>query len=88
MTGLEEGVNYEFRVRGVNDAGVGMDSMPSDPMTAKALAGIVSSKICFRRFPSHHVVEYSSLESGEVSFSHSVRSRVPGDVLHSRQEDR
>uniref|UniRef100_H3D8G1 Myomesin 2 n=1 Tax=Tetraodon nigroviridis TaxID=99883 RepID=H3D8G1_TETNG len=39
VTGLEEGVNYEFRVRGVNDAGVGMVSMPSDPMTAKALAG-------------------------------------------------
>lgn len=44
MTGLEEGVNYEFRVRGVNEAGVGVASMTSDPMSAKSLAGIVSSK--------------------------------------------
>lgn len=44
VTGLEESVNYEFRVRGVNDAGVGMASMPSDPVTAKALAGIVQSE--------------------------------------------
>lgn len=44
MTGLEEGVNYEFRVRGVNEAGVGVASMSSDPMSAKSLAGIVPSK--------------------------------------------
>lgn len=41
MTGLEEGTNYEFRVRPANDAGVGMASMPSDPMTAKAVEGNV-----------------------------------------------
>uniref|UniRef100_A0A674PGX9 Myomesin 2 n=1 Tax=Takifugu rubripes TaxID=31033 RepID=A0A674PGX9_TAKRU len=42
---LEEGVNYEFRVRGVNEAGVGVASMPSDPVPATSLAGIVSSKM-------------------------------------------
>lgn len=41
MTGLEEGTNYEFRVRPANAAGVGMASMPSDPMTAKAVEGNV-----------------------------------------------
>uniref|UniRef100_A0A674NRL5 Myomesin 2 n=1 Tax=Takifugu rubripes TaxID=31033 RepID=A0A674NRL5_TAKRU len=39
VTGLEEGVNYEFRVRGVNEAGVGVASMPSDPVPATSLAG-------------------------------------------------
>lgn len=41
MTGLEEGTNYEFRVRPANAAGVGMASMPSDPTTAKAVEGNV-----------------------------------------------
>lgn len=41
VTGLEDSADYEFRVRGVNEAGVGMASMPSDPVTAKALEGIV-----------------------------------------------
>ncbi|XP_020492136.1 M-protein, striated muscle isoform X1 [Labrus bergylta] len=39
VTGLEVGTSYVFRVRGVNAAGVGMASMPSDPVTAKALEG-------------------------------------------------
>ncbi|KAI3377828.1 hypothetical protein L3Q82_008967, partial [Scortum barcoo] len=39
VTGLEEGTCYVFRVRGVNAAGVGMASMASDPITAKAVAG-------------------------------------------------
>lgn len=38
------GANYEFRVRGVNDAGVGMASMPSDPKTTKAVAGNYDSE--------------------------------------------
>ncbi|XP_076003092.1 M-protein, striated muscle [Genypterus blacodes] len=39
VTGLEEGGNYEFRVRAVNDAGVGMASLASDPVIAKAVSG-------------------------------------------------
>uniref|UniRef100_A0A3B3Z7M6 Myomesin 2a n=1 Tax=Periophthalmus magnuspinnatus TaxID=409849 RepID=A0A3B3Z7M6_9GOBI len=35
VTGLEAGANYMFRIRAVNDAGKGMASMPSDPVTAK-----------------------------------------------------
>ncbi|XP_026176247.1 M-protein, striated muscle [Mastacembelus armatus] len=39
VTDLEEGSTYLFRVRAVNDAGVGLASMPSDSITAKAVAG-------------------------------------------------
>uniref|UniRef100_A0A4W6CN74 Myomesin 2 n=1 Tax=Lates calcarifer TaxID=8187 RepID=A0A4W6CN74_LATCA len=39
VTGLKEGTSYVLRVRAVNAAGVGMASMASDPMTAKAVAG-------------------------------------------------
>uniref|UniRef100_A0A672ZI78 Myomesin-2-like n=1 Tax=Sphaeramia orbicularis TaxID=375764 RepID=A0A672ZI78_9TELE len=39
VTGLEAGVSYVVRVRAVNAAGVGMASMPSDPVTAKAVEG-------------------------------------------------
>uniref|UniRef100_A0A669BZU2 Myomesin 2 n=1 Tax=Oreochromis niloticus TaxID=8128 RepID=A0A669BZU2_ORENI len=39
VTGLEVGTTYVFRVRAVNAAGVGMASMASDPVTAKAVAG-------------------------------------------------
>uniref|UniRef100_A0A8C5FV50 Myomesin 2a n=1 Tax=Gadus morhua TaxID=8049 RepID=A0A8C5FV50_GADMO len=39
VEGLEEGAKYVFRVRGVNEAGVGMASLPSDSVVAKALAG-------------------------------------------------
>ncbi|XP_061736261.1 M-protein, striated muscle [Nerophis ophidion] len=39
VTGLEEGCTYDLRVRAVNDAGVGMASMPSEPVTAKAVSG-------------------------------------------------
>ncbi|KAM7406246.1 hypothetical protein PAMP_000634 [Pampus punctatissimus] len=39
VTSLEAGSSYDFRVRAVNAAGVGMASMPSDPVTAKAVSG-------------------------------------------------
>ncbi|XP_073320361.1 myomesin-2 [Pagrus major] len=39
VTGLEMGTSYVFRVRAANAAGVGMASMASDPVTAKAAAG-------------------------------------------------
>ncbi|KAM7423966.1 hypothetical protein PAMA_000363 [Pampus argenteus] len=39
VTSLEAGSSYVFRVRGVNAAGVGMASMPSDPVPAKAVSG-------------------------------------------------
>lgn len=41
MTGLEEGASYEFRVRPANAAGVGMASMATDPLCAKAVEGNV-----------------------------------------------
>uniref|UniRef100_A0A8D2ZP85 Myomesin-2-like n=1 Tax=Scophthalmus maximus TaxID=52904 RepID=A0A8D2ZP85_SCOMX len=39
VTGLEVGTCYVVRVRAVNAAGVGMASMTSDPVTAKAVEG-------------------------------------------------
>uniref|UniRef100_A0AAV2LQV1 Myomesin 2 n=1 Tax=Knipowitschia caucasica TaxID=637954 RepID=A0AAV2LQV1_KNICA len=39
VTGLEAGAKYMFRIRAVNAAGKGMASMPSDPVTAKAVEG-------------------------------------------------
>uniref|UniRef100_A0A3B3D3C5 Myomesin-2-like n=1 Tax=Oryzias melastigma TaxID=30732 RepID=A0A3B3D3C5_ORYME len=39
VTGLQAGESYVFRVRAVNAAGVGMASMASDLVTAKAVAG-------------------------------------------------
>ncbi|TXL70264.1 fibronectin type III domain-containing protein, partial [Pantoea vagans] len=39
VTGLAVGTSYVFRIRAVNAAGVGMASMPSDPVTAKAVEG-------------------------------------------------
>uniref|UniRef100_A0A7N8YCT2 Myomesin 2a n=1 Tax=Mastacembelus armatus TaxID=205130 RepID=A0A7N8YCT2_9TELE len=45
VTDLEEGSTYLFRVRAVNDAGVGLASMPSDSITAKAVAGTSSQEV-------------------------------------------
>jgi len=39
VTGLEVGTSYVFRVRGVNEAGVGAASLPSDAVVAKSLPG-------------------------------------------------
>ncbi|KAK7119605.1 hypothetical protein R3I94_021434 [Phoxinus phoxinus] len=39
VTGLESGASYVFRVRAVNDTGVGKASDVSDPVCAKALPG-------------------------------------------------
>lgn len=44
MTGLEEGASYELRVRPANAAGVGMASMATDPVCAKAVEGNVDSQ--------------------------------------------
>lgn len=71
MTGLEEGTNYEFRVRPANAAGVGMASMPSDPMTAKAVEGNVclqsTELVCgvffFFFLKRHHFVPLLSRET-------------------------
>uniref|UniRef100_A0A8C4F5E4 Myomesin-2 n=1 Tax=Dicentrarchus labrax TaxID=13489 RepID=A0A8C4F5E4_DICLA len=44
VTGLEANTSYIFRVRGVNAAGVGMASMPSDPVYAKEVSCGVDEK--------------------------------------------
>uniref|UniRef100_A0AAQ4Q332 Myomesin 2a n=1 Tax=Gasterosteus aculeatus aculeatus TaxID=481459 RepID=A0AAQ4Q332_GASAC len=44
VTSLEAGASYTFRVRAVNAAGVGMASMASDPVTAKAVSCVVDEK--------------------------------------------
>uniref|UniRef100_A0AAQ4NUR3 Myomesin 2a n=1 Tax=Gasterosteus aculeatus aculeatus TaxID=481459 RepID=A0AAQ4NUR3_GASAC len=44
VTSLEAGASYTFRVRAVNAAGVGMASMASDPVTAKAVEGTLYSQ--------------------------------------------
>lgn len=81
MTGLEEDVNYEFRVRGVNDAGVGMASMPSDPVTAKAVEGMVKSK----SFSSSHCrVQFITFVCGPGSQEVSCTvDKKTGDIVLS-----
>lgn len=39
VTGLEEGQSYVFRVRAVNDNGVGKPSLVSEPVCARVLPG-------------------------------------------------
>ncbi|MBX3283781.1 MAG: fibronectin type III domain-containing protein, partial [Actinobacteria bacterium] len=47
ITGLTNGVIYQFRVAGVNDAGVGWSSEPSNTVTPSALPGAPTSVQAF-----------------------------------------
>ncbi|TMS13518.1 myomesin-2 isoform X1 [Larimichthys crocea] len=67
VTGLEVGTSYVFRVRGVNDAGVGMASMPSDPVTAKALAGSQEVSCCVDEKSGDIVLSFESCQLNEGS---------------------
>ncbi|TKS70024.1 Myomesin-2 165 kDa connectin-associated protein 165 kDa titin-associated protein M-protein [Collichthys lucidus] len=67
VTGLEVGTSYMFRVRGVNDAGVGMASMPSDPVIAKALAGSQEVSCCVDEKSGDIVLSFESCQLNEGS---------------------
>lgn len=59
MTGLEEDASYEFRVRAANAAGVGMASMASDSMCAKAVEGKVKSQSTQCTVHTMHSTQYT-----------------------------
>uniref|UniRef100_A0A3B4VF65 Myomesin 2 n=1 Tax=Seriola dumerili TaxID=41447 RepID=A0A3B4VF65_SERDU len=67
VTGLEAGTSYVLRVRAVNAAGVGMASMASDPVTAKAVAG-AQEVSCVVDAKSGDIV--MSFESCQMSENH------------------
>uniref|UniRef100_A0A669E044 Myomesin 2 n=1 Tax=Oreochromis niloticus TaxID=8128 RepID=A0A669E044_ORENI len=75
VTGLEVGTTYVFRVRAVNAAGVGMASMASDPVTAKAVAG--SQEVsCVVDEKSGDIV--LSFESCQINEDHShTHTHIP-----------
>ncbi|XP_042277914.1 M-protein, striated muscle [Thunnus maccoyii] len=67
VTGLEEGTSYNFRVRPVNDAGAGMASMPSDPVTAKAVSGSQEVSCVVDKKSGDIVLSFESCQMSEGS---------------------
>ncbi|XP_044057528.1 myomesin-2 isoform X1 [Siniperca chuatsi] len=67
VTGLEVGTSYVFRVRGVNAAGVGMASMSSDPVTAKAVAGSQEVSCVVDEKSGDIVLSFESCQMAESS---------------------
>ncbi|KAM9860475.1 M-protein, striated muscle [Aulostomus maculatus] len=67
VTGLEVGSSYVFRVRAVNDAGVGMASMASESVTAKALSGSQEVSCCVDKKTGDIVLSFESCQMNEGS---------------------
>uniref|UniRef100_A0A8C2WV73 Myomesin 2 n=1 Tax=Cyclopterus lumpus TaxID=8103 RepID=A0A8C2WV73_CYCLU len=68
VTGLEAGTSYTFRVCASNAAGVGMASMASDPLTAKALEVLEASfSLCIQG--SQEVCCVVDEKSGDIVLS-------------------
>ncbi|XP_061621977.1 myomesin-2 isoform X2 [Phyllopteryx taeniolatus] len=62
VTGLEVGCTYDLRVRAVNDSGVGMASMTSDPVTAKAVPGSQEVSCCVDKKTGDIVFTFESCQ--------------------------
>ncbi|XP_038162624.1 M-protein, striated muscle [Cyprinodon tularosa] len=67
VTGLELGTCYVFRVRAVNAAGVGMASMPSDPVIAKAVEGCQEVSCTVDEKSGDIVLSFESCQMNEGS---------------------
>lgn len=67
VTGLEENNSYVFRVRAVNAAGVGMASMASDPVTAKAVEGSQEVSCVVDEKSGDIVLSFESCQMSESS---------------------
>ncbi|XP_068173669.1 myomesin-2 isoform X2 [Antennarius striatus] len=67
VTGLEMGTNYVFRVCGVNAAGVGMASMPSDPVKASAVSGSQEMSCAVDEKSGDIVLSFESCQMNEGS---------------------
>lgn len=67
VMGLEEGANYEFRVRPANAAGVGMASMASDSMRAKAVEGAQDVSCMVDQKSGDIVLTFESCQMNEGS---------------------
>ncbi|XP_068614382.1 myomesin-2-like [Brachionichthys hirsutus] len=67
VTGLEMGTDYVFRVRGANAAGVGMASMPSDSVMAKAVAGSHEMSCAVDEKSGDIVLSFESCQTNEGS---------------------
>ncbi|XP_056134518.1 M-protein, striated muscle [Lampris incognitus] len=67
VTGLEEHSTYVFRIRAVNETGVGMASMPSDPVTAKALPGSQEVSCVVEEKTGDIVLSFESCQLNEGS---------------------
>lgn len=67
VTGLEEGNSYVFRVRAVNAAGVGMASMASDPVIAKAVEGSQEVSCAVDEKSGDIVLSFESCQMAEGS---------------------
>ncbi|CAK6954978.1 M-protein%2C striated muscle [Scomber scombrus] len=67
VTGLEADTSYAFRMRAVNDSGVGMASMASDPVTAKAVPGSQEVSCVVEEKTGDIVLSFESCQMNEGS---------------------
>ncbi|KAM3877509.1 myomesin-2 [Diretmus argenteus] len=67
VTGLEAGSSYVFRVRAVNEAGLGMASQASDAVIAKALPGSQEVSCVVEQKTGDIVMSFESCQMSEES---------------------